>query len=227
MRRSAGETPAMPTISESDDEGKEDPAYFGSMVGSAVLMAPQNPPDREGNVGELAALMGTQAIRKQTPEQQHVAGSLRFMKTVHAEKGTLNYVRADGWEEIELAVDSGASETVIGPEMAQSAVMQEGEAFKLNKVYELADGVTIPNLGEKEFVGVSAEGIQRSMKAQVCDINKGLLSVSRVVNAGNRVAFDPDGSYIEDAQGKKMWMKQRGGIYMLKLWTNTEGSRDF
>ena len=111
---------------------------------------------------------------------------------------------ANGWEEIELAVDSGASETVIGSDMAQSAVLQEGNAVKRNKVYEMADGVTIPNLGEKEFVGVSNERIQKELRAQVCDINKGLLSVSRVVDAGNRVVFSPKGSYIEDEQGRIM-----------------------
>ena len=207
----------MPTISESDDEVSENTADSRSTVGSAALMGTQNPPDKEGKVGglaalmgtqasrrqvgELAALMGTQAIRKQNPEQPDVAGSLRLFR--ERDKETLNYVGANGWEEIELAVDSGASETVVGPAMAQSADLQEGNTFKRNKVYEMADGVTIPNLGEKEFVGVSKEGIKKELRAQVCDINKGLLSVNRVVDAGNRVVFSPDGSYIEDSQGRK------------------------
>ena len=140
---------------------------------------------------------------------------------------TLNYVGANGWEEIELAVDSGASETVIGQDMAQSAALYEGNTEKRNKVYEMADGVTLPNLGEKEFIGVSTEGIQKELKAQVCEINKGLLSVSRVVDAGNKVVFSPKGSYIEDEQGKRMMMEQRRGIYMLKLWTRSGNSRDF
>ena len=139
----------MPTISESDDESKEDPAYFGSMVGSALLMATQNPPVGNGRVGELASLMGTRASRKQAPEQPEAVGSLRMLMTIGP--NSLNYVRADGWEEIELAVDSGDSETVAGPDMAQSAVMQEGDAFKEKRVYELADGVTTPNLRGEEI----------------------------------------------------------------------------
>ena len=45
------------------------------------------------------------------------------------------------------------------------------------------------------------------MRAQVCAVNKALLSVSRMVQAGNRVVFDPNGSYVEDLHsGEKMFM---------------------
>ena len=91
----------------------------------------------------------------------------------------------------------------------------------------MADGVSIPNLGEKEFVGISNEGIHKGLKAQVCAIDKGLLSVSRVVDAGNKVVFSPKGSYIEDEYGQRMKMEKRGGIYMLKLWTKKNLSLDF
>ena len=82
--------------------------------------------------------------------------------------------------------------------------------------------------GEKKFVGISGEGMTRQMKAQVCDINEGLLSVSKIVEKGNRVVFDPKGSYIEDLRTQeRMYMKASRGLYMLKLWTNSAGKRDF
>ena len=50
-------------------------------------------------------------------------------------------------------------------------------------------------------------------------MNKGLLSVRRMVQAGNRVVFDQAGSYVEDrTTGDRMYMAERGGMYMLKLW---------
>ena len=52
-------------------------------------------------------------------------------------------------------------------------------------VYEVANGDRIPNLGEKRFVGVSEEGVSRNITAQVCEVNKGLLSVKKVVENGN------------------------------------------
>ena len=37
----------------------------------------------------------------------------------------LNAIRDDGWEEVEMAVDSGASETVINEDMILSAELRE------------------------------------------------------------------------------------------------------
>ena len=82
-------------------------------------------------------------------------------------------------------------------------------------------------MGEKAFQGYTdGEGIKRGIKAQVCEVNKALLSVSKLVQAGNRVVFDPQGSYIEDTTtGEQMWLKEVGGMYTLKMWVlaTTEG----
>ena len=65
------------------------------------------------------------------------------------------------------------------------------------------------------------------MKAQVAGVNKSLLSVKRVLQAGNRVVFDNEacgGSYIEDTgTGERMKLEERGGMYMLKLWVKKGG----
>ena len=64
----------------------------------------------------------------------------------------------------------------------------------------------------------------RNLTAQVCEVNKALLSVKRVVQAGNKVVFDADGSYIEDkSTGEKMWLREENGMYMLRMWVKTEG----
>ena len=83
----------------------------------------------------------------------------------------------------------------------------------------MASGIRIQNLGEKKFTGWTSEGLGREITAQVCEVNKALLSVSKIVAAGNRVVFDPEGSYIEDMNsGEKVWMKSQGGMYMIKMW---------
>ena len=136
----------------------------------------------------------------------------------------LGAVTDDEWEEVELAVDSGASETVVHEGMILSAEVREGPASRRGVEYQVANGVRIPNLGEKRFVGVTSEGISRRLTAQVCDVNQGLLSVSRVARGGSRVVFDADGSYIEDkTTGEKIHLEERNGMYMLKLWTRRPG----
>ena len=147
---------------------------------------------------------------------------LRLFTTIEPEG--VNAVQDQGWEEIELAVDSGASETVIGEDMLTSVATKEGPASKRGVQYEVANGVRIPNLGEKHFQGYTEEGLPRNLKAQVCDVNKALLSVSKLVHMGNAVVFDGEGSYIEDkATGERLWLREQGGMYMLKLWVKGEG----
>ena len=87
----------------------------------------------------------------------------------------------------------------------------------------MADGKLIPNPGEKQFVAVSEGGVMRHMKAQVCDVNKALLSVHRAVQAGNRVVFSASGSFVQDEQtGETMELVEKGGMYMLRLWVKAQ-----
>ena len=123
------------------------------------------------------------------------------------------------WEEIEMTVDSGATETVIGEEMLKTVETKEGAACRRGVEYEVANGIRIPNLGEKKFVGISETGQKRMITAQVCEVNKALLSVKKVMKAGNKVVFDEVGSYIEDkATGEIMHLKEENGMFLLKMW---------
>ena len=91
-------------------------------------------------------------------------------------------------------------------------------------MYEVADGTRILNLGEKRFVAVTAEGHRRGIVAQVCDVTKPLLSVRRVVEKGGTVVFAKGGGYIEDAQGERIWMEEKQGMYVVKVWVKRDGA---
>ena len=136
----------------------------------------------------------------------------------------LNTVKVDGWEQFEMAVDSGASETVIGEDMVVTAELKESEGSRNGVEYKVANGDSIPNLGEKRFSAYTQENVGRNFKAQVCAVKQGLLSVKKMVAEGHRVVFDPSGSYIEDVVSyERMSLKERSGMYFLSLWTR--GSR--
>ena len=63
------------------------------------------------------------------------------------------------------------------------------------------------------------------MTAQICAVNKTLMSVSKIAKAGNRVVFDDEGSYIEDkTTGERLWMTEVGGMYSIKLWVSRKTS---
>ena len=127
------------------------------------------------------------------------------------------------WEEVEMAVDSGATETVVGEDMIKGVETKQGEATRRGVQYEVASGELIPNLGEKSFVAYGEQGQVRAIKAQVCEVNKALLSVSRMVRAGNKVVFSGSGSYVEDENtGERISLREQGGMYMLKPWIKSQ-----
>ena len=53
---------------------------------------------------------------------------------------------AHEWEEVEMIVDSGASGTVVGTNMARAV---EASNVKENVTFKLADGSRTPHMGKK------------------------------------------------------------------------------
>ena len=94
-----------------------------------------------------------------------------------------------------MLVDSGASETVVPPHMVTSAETVPSDASRRGVMYEVANGARIPNLGEKTFRASSEEGHVRDLKAQVAETKQPLMSVSKLVAAGNTVVFGPQALY--------------------------------
>ena len=68
-------------------------------------------------------------------------------------------------------------------DMLSSIDTSEGAPYRKGVRNEVASGTLIPNLGEKRFIAAGEDGELRKMTAQICDVNKALLSVSKVVKA--------------------------------------------
>ena len=77
-------------------------------------------------------------------------GKLQLFKVMDTEP--VCKVTESGFEETELAVDSGATETAVGETMLASISTKSG---KKGVRYETATGDTVDNLGQKEFVAVT------------------------------------------------------------------------
>ena len=124
------------------------------------------------------------------------------------------------WERIELTVDSGAAETICPVSIAPSVNTQPGIKTAQGVKYTCAGGRKLPNLGEKRcMLSTNDSATQRGLTMQVADVNRALLSVSKSVDAGNRVVFDRDWSFIEDRQtGERTTLTRQGGLYVLEAW---------
>ena len=129
---------------------------------------------------------------------------------------------AEGWEEVEMIVDSGASGPVVGTNIVKAV---EANNVKDHVTFKSADGSRTPHMGEKTFAAYTDQGHLRNVVAAVTDVEDALLSVPKVVRASKRVVFDDDGSYIEHKQtGEVTPLTEAGGLYKLKLWVHKDQS---
>ena len=118
-----------------------------------------------------------------------------------------------------MAVDSGASETVIPETAVRGSDIKPSEASRRGVQYEVANGHRIPNLGQKSFLGYTHEGACRGVTAQVCDVNKPLMSVAKLVAAGHTVTFAQGGSFVtSDHTGERINLVEANGMYLMRLW---------
>ena len=123
------------------------------------------------------------------------------------------------WELIELAVDSGATESVCPTDALTSIPTREGPASQRGVLYEVADGTQIPNEGGKKFVALTEDGVEKKLVLQVCAVNQGLISASKLAAAGNRVLLGENESYVENkTSGHRTWLIHRNGMYIMQLW---------
>ena len=122
------------------------------------------------------------------------------------------------WEVLKITVDSGASDSVGPLGLAPGVPRRETEVSKRGLEYTVANGGKVVNKGEKEVPMITEEGEKASMTFQMADINKPLASVRRMCEAGNRVVFDEEGSYIENKKtGRKTGMQKERGVYVLTV----------
>ena len=127
-----------------------------------------------------------------------------------------------------MTVDSGASDTVVPPTVCRAAKLVKGDKFGIE--YEIANGETIENLGERQCLMRTAEGdsdASMEMRFQVVDVSKSLLSVHRVCEMGHAVLFSKDGSAILVGGNAEQCIPLRhsGGTYEIDVWLKP--SQDF
>ena len=104
----------------------------------------------------------------------------------------------------------------------------EATNVKSDVSFKLADGSITPHTGEKAFTTDTDQGHIRHMGATVTEVDDALLSVSKVVKAGNNVVFDQGGSYIENkTTGEVTPLIEQRGLYKLKMWIPKDQSRPF
>ena len=95
----------------------------------------------------------------------------------------VNTVTNEKGEDLWITVDSGASENVISDWMGPQFKVRNGVQ------YVATNGNMMPSKGEKDVKVTTEEGHRCVLKMQVTDVQKPLMSVARICDAGHKVTF--------------------------------------
>ena len=122
------------------------------------------------------------------------------------------------WVRVSMAVDSGACDSVADPEQIPCQVT-DTPASMSGANFASATGEPIPNLGEMKLPLMMREGSYKSMKVTAAPVTKPLASVKKICQAGHRVIFDDEGSFILNKRtGEINSLREEDGNYMLDMW---------
>ena len=83
--------------------------------------------------------------------------------------------------------------------------------------YVTANGSVMANQGEKDLRVITEEGHRCTLRMQVTDVQKPLMSVARICDAGHRVTFTRDGGVIESETGVKTHFIRIDNVYRLRV----------
>ena len=125
-----------------------------------------------------------------------------------------------GWTEIEITIDSGACDTVLPSRMLQHIDIVPSEDSVKGLEYEVANGETLPNVGEKHCVMMTEDSLNAKLITFQCaDIHKPLLSVSRCADLGYDCILGKTGGHLLDTETKEMIpLHRRGNLYVMRAW---------
>ena len=134
----------------------------------------------------------------------------------------LNSVHED--EFLELTIDSGAGENVMSELMAPRTPVQYSKEQDAGVVYTAANGEIMPNRGQKVLKVITKEGQTKAMNMQVTDVNKALMSVAKICDAGHTVLFTSEGGAIRSNKtGEETTFNRENNVYRMRVKLFDEG----
>ena len=116
---------------------------------------------------------------------------------------------------IDLTIDSGAAEHVVGPKDLPHLPILPSNA---SATYIMANGHQTTNQGLQKVAAKTSHGESVNFRAQVTDVRRPLMSVSRICDGGHRVVFEASGGYIESLEnGDRIAIRRDHNVYRLRV----------
>ena len=125
-------------------------------------------------------------------------------------------------DHMELTIDSGAGENVMPGYMAPYTPVTESKESGV--MYTAANGDMMPNRGCKRVKVTTKEGQLRTMNMQITDVNRALMSVAKICDAGHTVTFTTEGGVIRNIKsGDETKFQRENNVYKMTVKLNELG----
>ena len=118
---------------------------------------------------------------------------------------------------IRVAMDSGAGDHVASPEDVEGFAIVESANSKAGRNFVAANGGKIINHGQATVHGRTPKGRRVASTFQVAQVTRPLYSVSKLCDAGYKVAFDDKEGVVSKNGDVIHVFKREGGLYVAEL----------
>ena len=135
-----------------------------------------------------------------------------------------NITAPDEWVDIEVIVDSGACATVMPASMCKNIAIVPWQSVSEVVEYEVANGETIPNLGERRcLLIIFGSAVPKRIVFQNADVHKPLLSISCCVDMGFDCCLGKVCRHLEDTvTGERLPLQRKDNLYTKRAWVRKE-----
>jgi hypothetical protein len=126
--------------------------------------------------------------------------------------------RPDEWIALDVTVDSGACVTVMPSDLCPGIQIVENDLSRNGIEYEVANGESIANLGEKRCQVMTIGSMApKKIIFQIADVHKPLLSVTACSDMGYDCYLGKDGGSLRDrVTGEIIPLQRQGSLYTLR-----------
>ena len=117
---------------------------------------------------------------------------------------------------VRVTMDTGAAGLVMPEEMFPNVKL---ERKTQPKKFVAANGDQMRDLGEKNIPFRTNEGVQRCITFRSANVVKPLISMQKVVRAGNVVVLDEKNPHIRNIRdGTVIKLDANNGVYTMDMW---------
>ena len=122
------------------------------------------------------------------------------------------------WQRFSAVVDSGAAENVIPLHICEHVEIKPTERSIAGIGFRGAGGDRICNHGQREIKVKMADGKKGNSTWQVADVKRPLMSVAKMISAGNQVHLDGSNPRVVRPKGDVIPLRKTGNVFLMDLW---------